>query len=212
MIGLQGAASPVAPAASPATRTERKAQTRRALLEAAAELFVRQGIEATSTQQIADAVGLTRGALYASFRSREELVQAVGLSQNIYLDLTCLWDTGLSLVERFALLGSELFRLMRAEGERVMVLDLEFLLYTPRHPEESAPRHARYAAAADEIGERLEQAAQERGEQLPMPPWLLATSLIALIRGLWQEEMRQKRALDEEHVQTALRQLAVVAG
>jgi AcrR family transcriptional regulator len=212
MIGLQGSAL-VAPVSTPGvatTRAERKAQTRQALLDAAAELFIRQGIEATSTQQISDAVGLTRGALYASFRSKEELVLAVGESRNIYLDMGCLWRADLSLAERFALLGSELFELIRKHGERVMVLDLEFLLYTPRHPEESAPRHLRYAAAAEDIGAQLEQIALERREALPMPPWLLATSLIALIRGLWQEQMRQKRVLDERQLQTALRQLAAV--
>jgi AcrR family transcriptional regulator len=211
VIGLD--AGTVGVAAVPSTkRAEQKAQTRRALLDAATDLFVRQGIEATSTQQVADAVGLTRGALYASFRSRAELVQAVGESQNTYLDLEGLWDASLSLADRFSLLGSELFRLMRDAGERVMVLDLEFLLYTPRHPAESAERHARYAASADLVGERLESVARERGETLPLPAWLLATSLIALMRGLWQEEMRQKRRLDEQQVQAALRQLAAELG
>ena len=59
------------------TRAERKLETRSAIIEAAARLFVRNGIEATSIDAIAASIRLTKGAVYGSFRSKHELIEAV---------------------------------------------------------------------------------------------------------------------------------------
>lgn len=51
---------------------------REEMLMAAGDLFVRQGYAATSTQQIADAVGCTKAALYYHFKKgKDELYQEV---------------------------------------------------------------------------------------------------------------------------------------
>jgi len=44
------------------------------IMEAALELFAEQGIEATSVQQITDRCGISKGAFYLSFKSKEELI------------------------------------------------------------------------------------------------------------------------------------------
>jgi AcrR family transcriptional regulator len=46
-------------------------------LRAALELFAEQGVNATSYQMIADAVGVTKGAIYHQFKTKDELVLAV---------------------------------------------------------------------------------------------------------------------------------------
>jgi len=55
------------------TRREKQAQTRRALLDAAAQLFGEHGLEGTSVDRIATAAGYTKGAFYANFAAKEEL-------------------------------------------------------------------------------------------------------------------------------------------
>ncbi len=51
--------------------------TRRALLDAARELFASNGYQATRTEEIVQRAGLTRGALYHHFRDKEDLFRAV---------------------------------------------------------------------------------------------------------------------------------------
>jgi AcrR family transcriptional regulator len=46
-------------------------------LDAALELFADHGVSATSYQMIADAVGVTKGAIYHQFKTKDELVIAV---------------------------------------------------------------------------------------------------------------------------------------
>ena len=59
------------------TQAERSASTRAALLSAARELFAEHGFAATGREQIAERAGVTRGALYHHFASKELLFRAV---------------------------------------------------------------------------------------------------------------------------------------
>lgn len=56
---------------------ERAAVTRELLLRAAEQVFARVGYEAAQVEQIADAAGFSKGALYAHFKSKEELFLAL---------------------------------------------------------------------------------------------------------------------------------------
>jgi AcrR family transcriptional regulator len=59
------------------TRVEAQSATRRELLRAASRLFLRNGFVATSLANIADEVGVTKGAVYSNFESKEELFLAL---------------------------------------------------------------------------------------------------------------------------------------
>ena len=59
------------------TQAERTAATTGALLRTARELFAADGYAGTSLQAIADAAGVTKGALYHHFAGKEELFAAV---------------------------------------------------------------------------------------------------------------------------------------
>ncbi len=56
------------------TRQESRQVTRRRLLEAAEQAFIRQGFDAASVEQIAEKAGFSRGAFYSNFRSKDELL------------------------------------------------------------------------------------------------------------------------------------------
>jgi len=55
----------------------RPSDTKQRIQEVARELFVRQGVQRTSLQEIADRLGITKPALYYHFSSREELVRSI---------------------------------------------------------------------------------------------------------------------------------------
>ena len=57
----------------PATNTP--ARTR--VIEAALDLFAEHGISGTSLQMIADAIGVTKAAVYHQYNTKEEIVRAV---------------------------------------------------------------------------------------------------------------------------------------
>lgn len=61
-----------------ARKTKQEAlETREKLLDAAEQLFLRQGVSGTSLQQIADEAQLTRGAVYWHFKDKAELFDAM---------------------------------------------------------------------------------------------------------------------------------------
>ncbi len=47
------------------------------IMESAIELFAKKGIDATSVQQITDHCGISKGAFYLSFKSKEELIFSI---------------------------------------------------------------------------------------------------------------------------------------
>lgn len=65
------------PAAVRRTQADRSARTRSALVAAARELFAEQGFASTSRDAIAARAGVTRGALYHHFDSKNALAAAV---------------------------------------------------------------------------------------------------------------------------------------
>ena len=57
--------------------TARRHETRRRIVEAALDLFGRNGIDATSVEQLCEAAGYTRGAFYSNFETKDDVCEAV---------------------------------------------------------------------------------------------------------------------------------------
>jgi AcrR family transcriptional regulator len=62
---------------SPGVRAEQARRTRAAVQETALALFAARGYDATSLQDIADELGLTKAAVYYHFPSKLELLQSI---------------------------------------------------------------------------------------------------------------------------------------
>ncbi|EUA50958.1 bacterial regulatory s, tetR family protein [Mycobacterium xenopi 3993] len=54
-----------------------RSDTRERIQDVARELFLQQGVQRTSLQDIADKLGITKPALYYHFASREELIRSI---------------------------------------------------------------------------------------------------------------------------------------
>ena len=66
-------------------KAEQSEATRRALLQAARELFTERGYADTATEDIAQRAGVTRGALYYQFRDKAGLFRAVFEDLNLHI-------------------------------------------------------------------------------------------------------------------------------
>ncbi len=67
-----------------ATKGER---TRARLIQAAHRLFIEQGYHGTSMRRIAERAGLALGGIYNHFASKEDILAAVMVERNPYLDI-----------------------------------------------------------------------------------------------------------------------------
>ena len=83
MSGVNGRTSrspaEASPAAPPAGRIRRpgRAAVRRRLLDAALQVFAEQGFASASLDQVAEAAGLTKGAIYSNFAGKDDLFFAM---------------------------------------------------------------------------------------------------------------------------------------
>jgi AcrR family transcriptional regulator len=65
------------PARRRLSRADQQAETRTRLLDAAVAVCARKGFHAATVEEIAEAAGYTRGAVYSNFKDRDDLLQQV---------------------------------------------------------------------------------------------------------------------------------------
>ncbi len=134
------------------TREERKARTRAQLLEAAGELFRRQGFAATSLEQVAAEAGLTKGAVYAHFSSKVELFLSFVDEVEQRAGLEVFSDPALTYEERFRTAGREIETLMPADPEE-QAFALELRAFALRNPRARRALAARLREQVEEVAD-----------------------------------------------------------
>lgn len=117
--------------------------TRDALLKAAEQIFARDGYERAQIDEIAQLSGRTRGAVYAQYKTKEQLFFAVQERQieTAKAEVQKLLLETDDYAERLARLR-EYYSGLR--DPRAGLLDLELKLYAIRHPESAASWAGRY--------------------------------------------------------------------
>ncbi len=119
--------------------------TRTALLEAAAVIFARDGYERAQIDEIAKLSGRTRGAVYAQYKTKEQLFFAVqeqrinDATRDAQAALSKLGDA--SQQERLRVIRETFANLDEA---RAAFLELELKLYAIRKPDASKAWHDQY--------------------------------------------------------------------
>jgi AcrR family transcriptional regulator len=131
-----------------ATQEERREETRTLLLDAAAQLFVERGIEASSIDAIANLAGRTSGAVYGHFGGKEGLLAA--LLESWVDDVSAVIGAELiaatTLDERLAALWRNVADPPRGGG-RWIALEHELWSYAIRHEDARGYLARRYRAA-----------------------------------------------------------------
>ncbi len=172
----------------PASRSTRPSrdEVRRALLDAAAQVFARRGIDAASVDDVAAAAGFTKGAVYSNFGSKDGLVAAlVDDKVTAYLDigLDAVSDADAPLVERAQTLGDQLTIAFDRQRDWTLLF-LELWQRAVRSGRTDGAfldrRRELHGAITTAITDHFSQA----GAPLPLPADELATVLLALSNGL----------------------------
>jgi AcrR family transcriptional regulator len=176
----------MAPVKSPPkrlSREESRAETRRRLIDAAAEVFAERGFHGASVEEIAERAGYTRGAFYSNFTGKDDVFLAV-YDKRMEIQIQ---EVGALM--RAASDPGEFLTSLRARRSEApttfawQLLEHEFRLYALRNPDirpKFAERHRRvrrqYVRAIEEVFKSV-------GVPLPAPVEDMAVILHILDEG-----------------------------
>jgi AcrR family transcriptional regulator len=188
------------------TPEKRREQTRSHLLAAAAEVFAEKGFYGATLDEIADAAGFSKGAVYSNFSSKDELFLALIRRQgdamvDAYAEVGD--GEGQTAAERIAALADVYLRL-DADLTQSWALQTEFELYALRNPEILEGLRQGSRAVHEHVVELQRTHLEADGIDPPLPVEDLATLYIAIFSGLWH-----LKALDPESVPDDLAAVAV---
>ncbi len=169
------------------TRAEKQEETRRLLLDAAAEVFIRRGLQGASIEEISAQAGFTRGAFYSNFESKEQLFVEL-LQERVYeryRQILLRMPPDLAPAESMRYIAGELVEIYKNPDERWLFgLWFECLAHAARH-EEFRALAATFWSGTRAIGARQIAATfEELGIEPPIDPKHLASAGIALDIGL----------------------------
>jgi AcrR family transcriptional regulator len=123
------------PTATPNKHELRTRETRELLLSAAQTVFVRDGYEKAELGEIAAIAGRTKGAIYAQFKSKEDIFFALieRRARHYRSEMEKAIASSKSTEENMKLFRQLTARMI--QDPSWMLLNLEFKLYVIRHPE-----------------------------------------------------------------------------
>ena len=186
------------------TQAQRRATTRRRLIDAALDVFSRNGFHAASLDEIAASAGVSKGAVYYNFTSKEDLF------------LTLLEERFQRILDNVransegAQSAAHLFITAIEDVPGWLPLYLEFLAYaarTPRVAEDYARRFVRDSRR--QVADTLQQFAAELDTALPAPVAELAVAVDAIVLGftisrVFDPDTVPDRLVDEALLRTTL--------
>ena len=186
------------PAKQRLSRKESAARNRALLLDAAASLISRAGIGGASLDGIAAEAGLTKGAVYSQFDSKEDLLLAlldrrfvVGFEQ---LEAVFQADAPIESI----LAGLDAWHRGEAgDGRLWAILELELSLASSRQPRLRKKLRARQRATHAKLAETIERVSEQHGLELPLPPSEFAIILSAVSDGLLVRWLNDAKEIPE---------------
>ena len=192
----------------PMELSPKRTRTRKRLLDAAAELFAERGLHGATLADVAARAGMTTGAIYGNFQSKEELFVA------IFERFT--FGVNAKLRDGANLQGKSFSEQMRQIAEAVIaflptakadgVLFYEFQIYAATHPEFQAETdrltQVRYKAVAD----RWRVFLSETDTKMPMERFVAIID--AMIDGLICQRQLTPSVISNEVIIAAFLALA----
>lgn len=149
------------------TRERRLERTRSLLLDAAEEVFAEKGFTTATLDDIAQAAGYTKGAIYKHFAAKDELFLAVSdrywrrYFENFAEVMANATQVGVRELDDIA---ERWQRLSRDRGAEHAALGYEFTLYLLRNPEARDRVAAKRAEVVEQLATFIVEGVERLGE------------------------------------------------
>lgn len=161
-----------------------RSETRRRVLDAAFAVFSTRGIAASSLNEVAARAGLTKGAIYSSFASKDDLVLAL-MEEHAAdrIDAALAGFSGADACHALTDLAAALVHGMRADAAWHRLL-AEYFALTAHDPARREALRQRRREVRDAVARAIARATEGLHVDLPLAPAELATVFLALSNGL----------------------------
>ena len=181
------------------TRKQRQAHTRAQLMQSAARVAARRGLERASLDEVASDAGFTKGAVYANFESKEDLFLAM-LDEHFdarAADIDRVLASGEEPEQQARQAASDFIEALQSEPEWNRLF-FEFALYASRNEAFREQFVARMRAMRTRIAELLARRAAELGIVLPLPVEQVAAMSFAMAHGAGLEQLVDPESMPTE--------------
>lgn len=191
-----------------ATTRSRQA-TRERMLDAAAVVLAREGIQGASVEHICEQAGFTRGAFYSNFSSKDELVMALFERERVAM-LARMREAA----DPADLLGRDLADVFATIMDRFMVLQppdrdwylahAEFELRGVRDDEVGRAFNEAWRDIKSQVEELIESVLAQFGLRLTIDLGHAATVLMGTYDNALRESLIERREIDHELLRRTL--------
>jgi AcrR family transcriptional regulator len=182
------------------TRKEQQAETRSRLMQSAARLFCRRGLERASVDEVARDAGYTKGAFYANFRSKEELFLAM-MDEKFAAEIDRLDEalrSGEDIDEQARHAGEDFIRFASEDGEWPRLF-FEFAAYAARNDQFREEFMARYRAMRERVTTLYKRRVAELGVEPPIDDGVekVAVMTTCMANGFLMEQLLEPDLSEE---------------
>lgn len=185
------------------SRKEAQEVTRTRLIEVATRIFTRDGFERASVDTIAREAGMTKGAVYANFATKEDLFLAVldhflnqedQMLETIFVEPTS--------TRRDALRTYFVHAFPHRHDWRLLIT--EFWLHAARNPTVRQQYALRSQKRRRKIAQFIEQYLSEEGRKGSLASEVFASVVIAVSNGLEMQQIIDSEAIPDDLFATIL--------
>lgn len=167
------------------------ARTRQKILDAAGEVFSRDGVATTTLEQVAQQAGMSRGAIYWHFKGKHDLLQAFIDEQKLPLEYSLPADVDLE--SGWRLLRQALIETVTSDSSRRLS---EIMLYQGAYATYAVAAHQRLTQAREYFMSQLQlllNSAVARGELAPTLDVQAVTGFLQIsVTGLLYECLQRQ--------------------
>lgn len=181
------------------TRKEKQAHTRTCLMQAAARVFARKGLQHSSIDEVAEDAGFTKGAFYANFKNKEELFLAMldeRFSRRLEEIEEVIGDDS-SAAEKARRAGDDFAEMVAADLEWQRLF-FEFQAYAARNDDFRQELVTRYRALQNRVAAALQDRFEQFGVEPVIPFDEMAIMMCSMGNGFALEKLLEPDAISDE--------------
>jgi AcrR family transcriptional regulator len=186
------------------SRKEKQEHTRFGLMESAARVFARRGLQQASIDEVAGDAGFTKGAFYANFKSKEELFLAMlddRFAQRIDA-IEQVWSSGGDMRDKARQAGQDFADYL--SDEEWARLFFEFAAYAARNEDFRQELVTRYRSLRQRVAELYRLQKERMGIEPAVPPEQVAAMIFAMANGLALEKLLEPDVVADDAFSTML--------